>query len=325
MLSRRTLLATLGAGLASGCASTGPGAPGTRSETPGLTGAEPPHDRVVARGAALALGVEVEALMSASTQGGPRSASTRMKALIGPVRGIDIPRARARHPGALLVSLSNDGRAQAPGVALLGVSAQENVARILEYAGRRGVRRVAVLADRSEWSRVCAHAVERFAPRLDLTVTAVRRVDPVAAHEADIEAVHGADAVLIPPGGDSLRRLAAPLADRGVQLLGTHQWSGSAAPLGGWRAGLDPTQWRQVAARHEARFGASASHLSLLAHDAALVARAADGGLDPSALGPVEGATGVLRFDRPGPAWRGLAVLAVEADGESVVEPRAHA
>ena len=277
------------------------------------------HEAVVARGAALALGVSVETLMTQSTgrQGG--SASSLAKAVIGPLRASDITATRAQHPTALLVSLSNDARARPPGVAFVGLGPHESVGRILEYAERRGVRRFSVLGDQSDWSRACTDAAATLAPRLDLDLATSTLVEPFDMTPSDYRELRSVDAVLIPPGGAALKHLAAPLAADGIQLLGTPQWGAGDAPIGGWRSGLDPARWRSLAARHEARFGIPASQLALLAHDAALVARAATS-LDPAQIPRVRGATGDLEFEQSGAAWRGLAVLEVRADDHAVIE-----
>lgn len=329
-MTRRAALAALAAGMVSGCAGgvsasglTARGRSAAVTGAPHVLAAGPAFDGALVRGAALGAGVGIEDVMLSSTAREAGSASNPPASLIGPLRGGDIARARRdADPQTLLVSLSNDARAAAPGAVMVGVTAEESTARILDYAGRRGVARVAVLGDGGAWSLECARAARRFAPTLGLDIVSDDTVAQGAPPADMLARLARADAVLIPPGGAPLQRLAAPLTETGVQLLGTHQWALGAAPVGGWRSGVDPDHVEDFRQLYLGAYGEPASHLAMLAFDAARVARAA-AGRDPARWAPVPAASGVLEFDDRGVAWRGLAVLAVAREGETVIEGRA--
>lgn len=334
-MTRRAALVALAAGAVSGCAggvSAGgalAGGVSARGRNAALTGAPhvlaagPAFNEALVRGAALGAGVGIEDVMLSSTVREAGSASNPPASLIGPLRGGDIARARRdADPQTVLVSLSNDARAATPGVVLVGVTAEESTARILDYAGRRGVARVAVLGDGGDWSLECARAARRFAPTLGLQIVSEDILAQGAPSPETLARLARADAVLIPPGGTPLQRLAGPLAETGVQLLGTHQWAQGAAPVGGWRSGLDPDHVEAFRQLYRGAYGEPASHLAMLAFDAARVARVS-AGRDPARWAPVPAASGVLEFDDRGVVWRGLAVLAVAREGETAIEGRA--
>ena len=147
------------------------------------------------------------------------------------------------------------------------------------------------------------------------------------------------DAVLIPEGGATLRRIAPLLAfydidpDK-VRFIGTALWEQvnlgrEPSLVGGWFAAPPPAQSSAFLARFAQIYGRRPPRIATLAYDAVALAVAltsAPGGPDfsPQALTNLSGfagVDGVFRFRPDGIAERGLAVVEVEADGFRVISP----
>lgn len=240
--------------------------------------------------------------------------------LAGPVLSEQTAAAwRAVNGRVPVFSLSNDPALLNTGIRLVGITPDESTLAILGYAASRGVRRLAVLGDGDEWSRHCAAAVTAFAGPLGLETGPVIQA---LAGEEEMAAARIAgdksDAVLIPPGGAALARLAPYVDKVVVQLLGTHQWAQAAAegaaPPQGWFSVPDPDAGNAFADRFRLRYGGSPGYLAALAHDAVLAA------LTSTTADAVRGATGQLRFAPDGGARRGLAIAAASASGSRIIK-----
>lgn len=239
--------------------------------------------------------------------------------LAGPVLGDQTAAVWRAVDGRVPVySLSNDPALLNAGIRLVGITPDESTLAILGYAASRGVRKVAVLGDGDEWSRHCAAAAAAFAGPLGLQTGPV--IQALAGEEENAAArigAAGSGAVLIPPGGAALARLAPFVNGAAGQLLGTHQWTQAAAhgtaPPGGWFSLPDPDASDAFADRFRLRYGASPGYLAALAHDAVLAA------FTNAAPDPVRGATGQLRFAPDGGARRGLAIAIATASGSQVI------
>ena len=147
------------------------------------------------------------------------------------------------------------------------------------------------------------------------------------------------DAVFIPQGGATLRRIAPLLAyydidpDK-IRFVGTTLWEEpnlgrEPSLVGGWFAAPPPAQSATFLARFAQVYGRQPLRIATLAYDAVALAAAlanAPGGPDFSTasitnLSGFAGVDGVFRFRPDGIAERGLAVVEVEAEGFRVVSP----
>src|SRR5205085_1505664 len=119
-----------------------------------------------------------------------------------------------------------------------------------------------------------------------------------------------------------------------VRLLGSGLWDdtaigGEPALYGGWFAASPPDARREFEARFEKTYGHPAPRLASLAFDAAALAAALAkrGGPEPfsqeAILNPngFTGVDGLFRFTSQGLVQRGLAVLEVGPQGNTVISP----
>ena len=176
---------------------------------------------------------------------------------------------------------------------------------------------------------------QRLASRDDtLSKQALRRLE-------QLETLGGLpfDAVVLPEGGPTLRRLAPLLAfydidpDK-IRFIGTALWQEATVGrepslVGGWFAAPPPAQSAAFLARFAQIYGRRPARIATLAYDAVALAVAltqGSGGPDFSraaitSLSGFAGVDGVFRFRPDGIPERGLAVVEVEADGFRVISP----
>ena len=166
-------------------------------------------------------------------------------------------------------------------------------------------------------------------------------VPPGGAAPAPAAAVPGGpfDALLLPEGGDVLKQIAKQVRQAGldptqVRLLGSGLWddaatAGEPALVGGWFAASPPDARGQFDSRFRATYGHPPPRLASLAFDAAALAAvlAKSGGPDPFTPEAIQnprgfaGVDGLFRFTPDGLVQRGLAVLEVGPQGNTVVSP----
>ncbi len=146
------------------------------------------------------------------------------------------------------------------------------------------------------------------------------------------------DALLLPEGGERLR-IVAPLlpffdiTPARLQMLGTALWDDprlaiEPALAGGWFAAPPPEGWRAFAQRYNALYGEAPPRLASLAYDATTLAvalaRAPEADMFSAAAltqpSGFAGVDGIFRLRPDGLVERGLAVLALERDGISVID-----
>jgi branched-chain amino acid transport system substrate-binding protein len=149
----------------------------------------------------------------------------------------------------------------------------------------------------------------------------------------------GFDAVLLPASGAQLKTIAPllPFYDidtSTVRLLGMADWHEAGlgrepALAGAWFAGPPPTARAEFESRYRRTYGRPPHRLAVLAYDAtalAAVLASAEGGVDFSdsaltAENGFSGMAGIFRLNPDGLVQRGLAVMQVEPDGVSVIDP----
>jgi len=235
---------------------------------------------------------------------------------------------------------------------LMGFLPRQEVVREVGQARERGLTRFAALAPDSPYGHLMADAlrdvasasgaattrVEFYDPRAGDTEPAVQHLIPGGAAGA-AAAPLPFEALLLPAGGPTLKQLAREVkaAEGGakpVQLLGSGLWDvpgigDEPALVGGWFAAAPP-EARQVFEQHfRAVYGHDPPRLASLGYDAAALAGALSRGtggepfsqqaiLNPSGF---TGVDGLFRFAPSGLVQRGLAVLAVEPQGNVVLSP----
>jgi ABC-type branched-subunit amino acid transport system substrate-binding protein len=241
-----------------------------------------------------------------------------------------------------VISFSTDRKVAGNGVYLLSYQPGNEVARVVAYAAAQGHKDFAALVPSTVYGDrvgkdfeddVTANGakvtgVEHFSPTADGMVTPAK--DAVATKP---------DAVMLALGGDLLRSAAPQFAADGIdntqiRMLGTGLWYdvslNSVHELqGAWFAAPQPGSDSAFNDKFKAAFGTTPPGLSTLAYDAvSLVALLASGKpyqrftdtalTDPNGF---SGITGIFRFNADGTSERGLAILAISADGFTTVDP----
>jgi ABC-type branched-subunit amino acid transport system substrate-binding protein len=243
---------------------------------------------------------------------------------------------------------------------LIGFLPRDEVVRAVGFARDRGLTRFAALAPNSPYGHLTVDALRRAAAATGATVTdaefydqggdaaaAIRHLLPAAAAPAPGgEAASPPapmpprfDALLLPAGGDELRRIARQLGAAGldgkaVRLIGSGLWDepdlGSERALdGGWFAASPPSARQGFAQHFKATYGNDPPRLAALGYDAAALAGAlsqapASRPFSRQALidqPQFSGVDGLFRFTADGLVVRALAVIEVEPEGNIVVSP----
>ncbi|WP_374377865.1 penicillin-binding protein activator [Dongia sp.] len=288
-----------------------------------------------------------------ATPGGPAAASREVLSdkadiVLGPLFGAELkqaagPVAAARVP---MVSFSNDSSQAQPGVYVLGVTPESQIARVVSYAAGQGLKRFAIMTPNSAFGRLVLAAYQEQVVKAGGTIAQVTFYDPkspdltIPVREmADAYKRSGFDALMIPEGGQKLRAFAAMLPafemPTGlVRLLGTAQWQDPAiaaepALAGGWFAAPAPDRFQTFAQRYANLYGAAPDPRAAIVYDAVTLAvalaQSKEGGdfsaariTDPSGFA---GVTGVFRLTADGKTERGLAVLEVGGGTFNVKDP----
>jgi branched-chain amino acid transport system substrate-binding protein len=266
------------------------------------------------------------------------------------------PLATARRVAVL--SFSNDTAAARPGVYVLGFRPEEQVERVVAYAVRQGLPRVAALVPDDAYG---ARVLQAWRTATGGTLgaepapSAVYPVDgedptPVVRRLLDHDrraAAAGAggvpsdppfDALLLADAGPRLTNILGllrfyDLDPARTRLLGTMRWqedpslAGEPMLQGAWLAVVPPGAAATFARRFEGVYGRPPGSLAGLAYDATALAAVLTRsrlGLDDAALTAPEGFAGQLGIFRllpSGLAEHGLAVAAFERGEARVIEP----
>jgi len=272
--------------------------------------------------------------------------------LAGEVEAVG-PIARTAHVN--VIAFSTATQLAGGNVFLMGFLPRQEVAREVAFSHERGLNRFAALAPNSPYGHLMTDALREAAGANGGSVGRIEYLDPRGSDLAAAiqrllgsggpgpgaapPASPGFDALLLPEGGAQLKEIARQLRGAGldparVRLLGSGLWddasiAGEPALDGGWFAASPPEPRREFESRFQTTYGHPAPRLASLAFDAAALAAvlAKSGGGTPfsqeAILNPsgFTGVDGLFRFTPRGLVQRGLAVLEVAPQGDSVVSP----
>jgi ABC-type branched-subunit amino acid transport system substrate-binding protein len=265
--------------------------------------------------------------------------------IIGPLFGPSVSAVApiARDRGVPVLAFSTEKSVAGNGAYLMSFLTQDEVKRVIGYAGAQGHRNFAAMVPQNAYGDVVASAFDdavKITGGKSVTVEHFPSNTSVFTGPAAIVAKSGADAVLLSPQSSAgLRAIAPSLSFAGldpakVKLLGTSQWDDSSLGreqtlVGGWFAAPEPNANGAFLAEYKAAYGANPPLLASLAYDAiSLVSLLAPGPayhrfteaalMDPNGFA---GVNGIFRFAPDGTAERGLAILEVTPDGDNVVSP----
>lgn len=288
-----------------------------------------------------------------ATAAGADSAARKLLAegaqiLLGPVFSTDTrkiaPIALGAHVPVL--AFTNDRSAAQPGVYVMGVTPQDEVQRVIQYAASQGMQRFSILAPTSTYGNIVEQAFRNSVQGVNGIFAEQARYDPNSPdYTGVVEQLSTAyqnnpfDALMLPEGGAKLRQLAPllPAFQIGAQtvpILGTGLWANDPALAqetglaGALYAATDPSKWRPFAERYAGVYGQTPDQRAGLVYDAitliVALGKAPAPDFSETALTNVSGfngVTGVFRLNLDGTVERRLAILEVAPGGYVVREP----
>ena len=271
--------------------------------------------------------------------------------IIGPLfsNNIQVTRDEVRSENIPVIGFSARPEAGGGGSYLIGLAPEEEVARVVEAAARRGARQYAYLGPDDSYGRRVEQALQTaaarngglvissafYAPSNDAPIEEAKQV--ASAINALGERPEGEIAVLIPEEGVKLRAVAPLLPYyevdvRRIQMLGTGRWNDPAVwreptLIGGLFAAPDPANLTQFEQSFERIYRTKPSRLASIGYDAGALAAAlssVENGLSHAGVANrdgFQGVNGLFRFRADGTAERSLSLLEIDArDGAVPVE-----
>lgn len=271
------------------------------------------------------------------------------KLIIGPLVSdeVDAVKPIARDAHVNVIAFATKTQVAGDNVFLMGFLPKQEVAREVTFANSKGLKRFAVLAPSTAYGHLMADALKEIAASSGSTVVRAEFFTgdpgPVIKKMAPANgAAPGFDALLLPVGGDQLKQISQQLKAAGIdssqtRLLGSGLWDdpgieSESALTGGWFAASPPDARADFASRYQGAYGNQPPRLASLAFDAAALAAvlAKSSDPDPFSQAAIEnpngftGVDGLFRFNAQGLVQRGLAVLEVRPNGDTIVSPAPH-
>ncbi len=292
-----------------------------------------------------------------ATAAGAETAARKLLAegaqiLLGPVFSTDTRKIAPIATGAHVpvLAFTNDRSAAQPGVYAMGVTPQDEVQRVIQYAASQGMQRFAILAPTSPYGNIVTQSFRNSVQGANGMLAEMELYDPnspdytqVVERLATAYQNNPFDALMLPEGGAKLRQLAPLLpafqiGPQTVPVLGTGLWANDptlaqeTGLAGALYAATDPAKWRPFADRYAGIYGQAPDPRAGLVYDAITLivalgkAPSGDSGPDFSetALTNVSGfngVTGVFRLNADGTVERRLAILEVAPGGATVRDP----
>ena len=279
--------------------------------------------------------------------------------ILGPLLATDVEAVKpvAREAHINIIAFSTATQLAGGNTFLMGFLPRQEILREVSFAHERGLGRFAALVPNSAYGHLMTDALRDAVGASGGSIAKIEYLDsgdsdpapaiqrllgPGAASTAAPANPGGAsgdfDALLLPEGGARLKQIARQLKAVGidpakVRLLGSGLWDdpsigGEPALYGGWFAASPPEPRREFESRFQTTYGHPAPRLASLAFDsAALAAVLARNGRDPftreAILNPrgFTGVDGLFRFTPQGLVQRGLAVIEVGPEGNTVISP----
>jgi branched-chain amino acid transport system substrate-binding protein len=270
--------------------------------------------------------------------------------ILGPVFGNAVKEVApvAQSAGVNVVSFSTDRSVAQPGVYVMGILPSLQVQRVVGYAGRQGLHRIAALLPQSPYGQTVREALQSAAQGSGGQVVHVDFYDPRALDASTavgqtgqfISSGGAVDALLVPETSERLHGITGQFGSFGidptrVRLLGSTLWADDPALgsdptlVGAWYAAPNPGPWNDFRNRFRAAYGTDPPRLVTIAYDATLLAILLAGGAngpdfnattltDPAGFSGVDG---IFRFEGNGSVERGLAIMEVHDGFVDVREP----
>jgi branched-chain amino acid transport system substrate-binding protein len=288
-----------------------------------------------------------------ATAAGADSAARRLLAqgaqiLLGPVFSTDTRKIAPIAIGAHIpvLAFTNDRSAAQPGIYVMGVTPQDEVQRVIQYASSQGMQRFAILAPSSPYGNIVTQSFRNSVQGSNGILAEMELYDPNSPdYTGVVERIATAyqnnpfDALMLPEGGAKLRQLAPLLpafqiGPQTVPILGTGLWANDptlaqeTGLAGALYAAPDPDKWRTFAERYASVYGQAPDQRAGLVYDAitliVALGKAPVPDYSQTALTNVSGfngVTGVFRLNADGTVERRLAILQVAPGGYVVRDP----
>jgi branched-chain amino acid transport system substrate-binding protein len=252
----------------------------------------------------------------------------------------------AKQANLEMISFSNDEGTAQPGLYVMGLAVEPQVRRVVDYAQRKGVKRIVALPPATAYGGQAMQALRDAAQRVNINVGPSESVpaagDPDAAVKRIVAAI-GPDgsttALFVPVGAPRISAVAQSLTEediaaRKVQVIGTGVWDvanigGEKGLAGAWFAGPDPGRRAAFERKFQGVHGKAPPRIATLAYDAVMMAAQlarlkAGGDFSAGAItdgGGYNGLDGRFRFRTDGRVERSLAILEIDGDRLKVIDP----
>jgi branched-chain amino acid transport system substrate-binding protein len=263
--------------------------------------------------------------------------------ILGPVFSGEVARVRDTLNGSPVSAIvySTDATVAGGNVFVMGFMPALQVDRVVGFAKSRGMTKLAALVPDNAYGVAVTAEIQTLQGRLGLAPPRILKISRDVKGELATLADDPPQMLLVALGGDQLVNIAPAIGEfaqaHPLQLLGMGLWADDSnlwqvpALAGGWFAAPEPGNFNQFASRFQTTYNYKPPRIATLAYDsvalAASVARGAAANLNPFSrdvlLQPngYIGIDGGFRFLANGLSERNLAVLAVGADGPTVVDP----
>lgn len=255
--------------------------------------------------------------------------------ILGPLFSANVSAASAmtQPAGRPIMAFSSDASVAKRGVYLLSFTPQDDVRRIISYAGSQGKRSLIAFLPRNAYGAVVEGTLKQEAGKAGITIVHIARYERSAAGitAAVVEAsslFDSADSIYIPEGGSVPNAVLSSIKGSGLSLAGK-QVLGS----GGWESvklsdrllagaiypGRDITKFASFSTRYEAAYGVKPGVNAALGYDAVtltveLIRRHKDNAFKSNVVensNGFAGINGIFRFRQQGTTERGLAIYQV--------------
>lgn len=261
--------------------------------------------------------------------------------LLGPVFAANVrdvaPVAAQRNTPVL--AFSTDWTVANKNTSVLGFLPFSQVARIIDFAAKKGSRSFAILIPETPYGMAVAGAVRDALQRQNLAGPVEIRFNDKNLNDAAQKLAQSRfDTLILPVGGTALQSVATVLRQndvplQSVRIIGTGLWDDDAIARSGiiegaYYAAPDPVKRADFMKRYQDLFGTKPPRLATLAYDAtALVAVLAQQGYDPANAANLHyaagftGIDGVFRIRDDNLNDRNLAVLQIHGDKAVIADP----
>lgn len=261
--------------------------------------------------------------------------------LLGPIFAANVREVAplAARNNTPVLAFSTDWTIANKETAILGFLPFSQVARVVDFAAKKGSQNFAILIPETPYGMAVAGAVRDTLKRQGLNpATEVRFNDKTLQQAAQTLSQKQFDTLILPVGGTALNAVATVLRQNDVPLqslriIGTGLWDDDAIARSGiiegaYYAAPDPAKRAAFMKRYQDLYAAKPPRLSTLAYDAtALVAVLAANGYDPSNPANLHyaagftGIDGVFRIRDDNLNDRSLSVLQIRGDRTIVADP----